>query len=204
MLTGTPVVGLDIADNIVQLYDGRLDSAQNPTGSLIGEARIYSYSLEDSAYNGPQTPWNVYLYDLQVYTRITANVPIGSKLLPGYRVQGLSSNASGFVRSVNGDLVFLTDTSGEFIRGEQFSVNGTTIDRFSTTDVIVYKQNQVKSLKQNSSALNPNVATDFRADTRLYGRVATNFTASDSFTITSNRWSSILALAGCSIPLVHW
>lgn len=181
----TPVVGLDIADNIIQLYDGRLDSAQNPTGSLIGEARIYSYSLEDSAYNGPQTPWNVYLYDLQVYTRITANVPIGSKLLPGYRVQGLSSNASGFVRSVNGDLVFLTDTSGEFIRGEQFSVNGTTIDRFSTTDVIVYKQNQVKSLKQNSSALNPNVATDFRADTRLYGRVATNFTASDSFTITS-------------------
>ena len=29
-VNSTPVVGLDIADNIIQLYDGRLDSAQKP------------------------------------------------------------------------------------------------------------------------------------------------------------------------------
>lgn len=181
----TPVVGLDVPDNIVELYDGRLDSAKNPTGSLIGEARIYSYSLEDSAYINAATPWNVYLYDLQIFTRITVNVPIGGKLIPGFRIQGLSSNASGYVRSINGSDVFLTDTSGEFIRGEQFSVNGSTEDRFSTTNVVVYKQNQVKSLFQDTSSLNPNIATNFRADTRLYSRVATNFTPSDSFTITA-------------------
>ncbi len=181
----TPVVGLDIADNIVQMYDGRLDGSKNPTGSLIGEARIYSYSLEDAAFTGPQTPWNVYLYDLQIFTRITANVPIGSKIIPGFRLQGLSSNASGYVRSIVGQEIFLTDTSGEFIRGEQFSVNGSTEDRFSTTDVIIYKQNQVKSLFQDTTSINPNISTDFRADTKLYPRVPNNFTASDSFTVTA-------------------
>ena len=61
-VTSTPLVALDVADNIVELYDGRLDAAKSPTGEHIGEARVYSYSLEDSPQLGAFTPHGTYTY----------------------------------------------------------------------------------------------------------------------------------------------
>ncbi len=186
-VTSTPLVALDVTDNIVQLYDGRLDAAKAPTGSLIGEARIYSYSLEDAPYTSPATPWNVYLYDMQIFTKVTANIDISSKVQIGYRIRGLSSGATAMVRSVGANNVdiSLTEVSGEFVRNEQISVNSSTVDSISIAAVDIYKQNQVKSLNQNTTALNPNIGVDFSADARLYARVAENFTSTDSFNITS-------------------
>ena len=37
-----PVFGLDVDDNIVNIYDGRLSSNAG-TGNLIGEARVYTF-----------------------------------------------------------------------------------------------------------------------------------------------------------------
>ena len=54
-VTGTPVVGLDINDNIVDLYNGRLDAAGASTGDLIGQSRVYNYALEDAPYTGAST-----------------------------------------------------------------------------------------------------------------------------------------------------
>ena len=184
-VTSTPVIGLDITDNIIELYDGRLDDLNAPTGNLIGEARIYSYSLEDAPYTTPATPWNVYLYDYQIFTKFTTNVPVAGKIISGYRIRGLSSGATGMVRNVVGDEVTLTEVSGDFVRNEQISINGATVDSFSIAALTINKQNQVKSLKQNTSALDPNISTDFSADTRLYPRVAPNFTPTDSFNITT-------------------
>ena len=183
-VTSTPVIGLDIADNIIQLYDGRLDAASAPTGDLIGEARIYSYSLEDAPYTSPATPWNVYLYDYQIFTKFTTNVPVNGKILNGYRIRGLSSGATGMVRSIVGDDVTLTEVSGDFVRNEQISINGSIVDSFSIAALVISKQNQVKSLKQNTSALDPNIAVDFSADARLYARVANNFAPTDTFNIS--------------------
>ena len=185
-VTSTPVVGLDIADNIIQLYDGRLSALKAPTGNLIGEARIYSYSLEDAPYTSPATPWNLYLYDIQIFTviRLNADNNLAQNTQVGYRIRGLSSGATGFVRSRNGRDLTLTEVSGEFITNEQISVNGSIVNSFSIESLTINKQNQVKSLQQNTSLIDPNIAVDFSADARLYARVAENFTPTDSFNIS--------------------
>ena len=182
----TPVVGLDVPDNIVQLYGSRLDAAQSPVGDPIGEARMYSYSLEDAPYTSPATPWNVYLYDFQIFTKISTSISPAGKIIEGYRVRGLSSGATGMVRSVVGSIVTLTEVSGGFVRNEQISINGAVNDSISIESVEISSQNEVKSIAQDTSTLTSgNIPVNFAADTRLYARVATNFTPSDSFSITA-------------------
>ena len=145
----TPVVGLDVADNIVQLYDGRLDAAKAPTGELIGEARIYSYSLEDAPYTSASTPWNLYLYDFQIFTKVQVNQDISGTVLEGYRIKGKSSGATAFVREIVGTNVLrLTEVTGDFIQNEPISVNGAETQSLSIVAVDIYKQNQVKSIFQ--------------------------------------------------------
>ena len=177
---GSPAIGLDIQDNIIQLYNGRLDSSQQPTGDLIGEARPYSYSLEDAAYEGPQTSWNLFLYDLQIFTKIRFNGDANDVgLNVGDRIQGLSSDATGFIREKDGRNIILTEMSGEFIVGEQISANGTPVS-LNTVAADNYTQNQVKSVKQETNTLTSgNINTDFRADTKLYRRVPEGFDRAD-------------------------
>ena len=184
-VTGTPAIGLDINDNIVQLWDGRLDAAGSPTGQQIGEARVYNFGLEDAPYSGAQTPWELYLYDLQIFTKLTLNQDVSSVLSAGFRVKGKSSNATGFVRSVAGNVATITEVSGEFVRGEQIAVNGRSEIRLSTTDVVIYGQNKVSSIFQNTPSIDPTITTSFSCDTRVYTRVQTNFSASDAFRIAA-------------------
>ncbi|AIX23311.1 virion structural protein [Synechococcus phage ACG-2014f] len=184
-VTGTPVIGLDVNDNIVELYNGRVDGAGSSTGDLIGESRVYSYSLEDAPYTGPSTPWNLYLYDTQIFTKLTLNVDATGNILTSYKVRGLSSNATGYVRSVSTTEVVLTQVSGEFIRNEAISVNGKISSSLSVSLVDSYRNNDVRSISQASSSLDPNIEVDFSADTLQYSAIPTGFTASDSVTITT-------------------
>ena len=77
---GVPAIGLDKADNIVELRSARKDGTTTP-GELIGEARVYSFSLEDAPYGSAATPWDLYLYDLQLFTELTLNVNVSTILL---------------------------------------------------------------------------------------------------------------------------
>ena len=181
---GTPVVGLDIDDNIIQLYDERLAGVGVTAGNLIGEARPYNYSLVDAPQSGPETPWNLYLFDLQIFTKVTLNVDATGKVDVAFRIRGLSSNATAFVKSVSATEVVLTEVSGEFFTGEAISVNGQTADSLSIVDVVSYSPADVKSVYQDCTSIDPNLGIDFFADTRLYSRVPAGFTASDLFTIS--------------------
>ena len=183
-VTSTPVIGLDIADNIIDLYDGRVNSGGSPTGVRIGVARIYSYSLEDAPYTSPATPWNVYLYDMQMFTDIKVNRNVGSNITTGYRLRGLSSGATGFVYRRDGRDITLSEVSGEFVKNEQISINGSTENIFTVQTLLIHKQNEVRSLEQNTSSLNPNIVTNFSANTVLYARVADNFLPTDTFNIS--------------------
>ena len=182
---GTPAVGLDKDDNIVELWNGRVNLSNTPTGTQIGEARVYSYALEDSAYVGNRTPFTLYLFDQQIFTTITLNTSGNGKISAAYRIKGLSSGAVGYVRSISGTQLVLTQVSGEFSRGEALSVNGNKVDSFTISNLVAYKANQVKSVFQNSGAVVPGLQVNFSADTRQYQRVQTNFTPSDLHTITS-------------------
>ena len=182
---GTPAIGLDKDDNIVELWNGRVNLSNTPTGVQVGEARVYTYALEDSAYLGNGTPFTLYLFDQQIFTKITLNTSGNGKLAAAYRIKGLSSGAVGYVRSISGTDLVLTQTSGEFSRGEALSVNGNKVDSFTIADLVAYKPNQVKSVFQNSSSVAPGLQVNFSADTRQYQRTQTNFTPSDLHTITS-------------------
>ena len=184
-VSGTPAIGLDKQLNIARLYNARKDGSTAP-GEQIGEARVYSFSLEDSPYVNESTPWELYLYDVQIFTKITTNVDPSTVLSEGFRIKGLSSNATGFVRSLSGNDVYVTEVSGEFKRGERLSINGNTTPSISSSDVEIYSQSQVKSIFQASSSVDAQIpgGADFSCDTLLYGRIQNGFTASDSFRIT--------------------
>ena len=180
---GTPLIGLNNNNNLVQLYDGRKDAFGQGTGNVIGEARVFSFALEDAPYESNRTPWTLYLFDLQIFTTLTVNTSANGKILVGYRVKGNSSGATAYVKSVSGTTVELTQVSGDFARGESLAVNGTTINAFTISSLVIHKAQDVKSVFQAST--NDGLAIDFSADTRLYLRSQTNFSNQDTHTITS-------------------
>ena len=183
---GTPVVGLDLNDNIVELYNRRVDAGGAVPGAAIqiGEARPYNFSLVDAPQTGPETPWNLYLFDVQLFTELTLNVA-APNIEESFRIRGLSSGSSGFVKNISGNLLVLTEVDGEFARGESISVNGQTVDSYTITAVTAYKPSDVKSIFQNSPALDPNLQVPFSCDSVLFTRIPETFVPSDLFTITA-------------------
>ena len=71
--------------------------------------------------------------------------------------------------------------SGLFAAGETILVDG---EQFPVVTVTNHKPNDVKSVFQDASTLNPGLGS-FGADTFLYLSVQKNFTSSDSHTISS-------------------
>ena len=191
-VTGTPAIGLDYDDNIVQLYDGRL-SSNAPSGNLIGEARPYSFNLHDGSYQDTTTVFDLYLFDTQIFTKVTVNSDPSSLLLAGYKVKGLSSNSIGYVRTLNGNDVTLTQVDGEFQRGETLSINGTTSNTLTIASVDAYKTDNVRSIGQNAPSIDGGLQVNFASETLLYPRVAENFLPDDTFTITA---SGVVACGG--------
>lgn len=178
-VSGTPLIGLDRNDNIVNLFDGRRDGTSTP-GLQIGEARVYNFALEDAAYTGNATPWTLYLFDTQLFTDITLNSSGTGKITPAALIRGNSTGSTGYVRSINGTSLQLTQVSGDFARGESLTVNGKNVDSFSIADLTIHRPTQVKSVYQDGG-----LPIDFAADTRLYTRIQTNFTSQDLYTITT-------------------
>ena len=79
----------------------------------------------------------------------------------------------------------LNQVSGEFIKNEPISVNGRTDNPFTITDIDSYKINDVKSVTQASTSVDPNLQSDFSADNLLYSRVPTGFGPSDTVTVST-------------------
>ena len=182
---GTPLVGVNTSGNKVTLFGVRRGSAG--TGSTsIGEARIYSHSLTDSSYTNNSTSWDLYLFDIQTYTRLTINQSLTSANAPkGTYIKGLSSGASGFLTAAAGGSSSLTlsNTSGTFINGEQISINGSTVLTRSITYVFTFTSDDIKSVYQNGPGITPQLKTFFAGDTVLYPKTAPDFSSSDVISI---------------------
>lgn len=137
------------------------------TGSVIGNARVYSFSLVDSAYVNAATNWNLYLYDIQTYTTIVLNTTISNAELPATSfVKGKSSGASGYAVSAGGEsnTINLRQTSGTFSVGEQLIINGLDFPRTIRT-VTAYSSEDIKSVKQTTAV--SGFPVDFTADCLL-------------------------------------
>ena len=127
---GSPVIGLNnnIADSTVIFKNARKGAGTNPSpiGSTIGRARIYAFENTDSAFKDQSTQFDLYLYDIQLFTALSVNVALSSTQLPiGSFVEGLSSGATGFAHAAgtNSTAFGLEQVSGTFIVGEKIRIN---------------------------------------------------------------------------------
>jgi hypothetical protein len=137
------------------------------SGTTIGNARVYNFSLTDAAYSNDTTNWNLYLYDIQTYTTLGLTTSISSTELPATSfVKGKSSGASGFAVSAGGasSTINLRQTSGTFSVGEQLIINGLDFPRTIRT-VTAYSTEDIKSVKQTTAV--SGLSTNFTADCLL-------------------------------------
>lgn len=186
---GTPLFGVNNNSNIVRLQGQRRGTSTTAaTGTEIGQARVYNFSLTDSAQVDLSTSWDLYLFDVQTYTTIslnentlTADMPVSSY------IRGVSSGASGYVQSAPAGTTDITlmQTSGTFIVGEQLLINESKEISRSITSLTTHTIEDVKSIYQDSTALNSELKRDFIADTILERKLPTGFGIADTVQIST-------------------
>ena len=118
-------------------------------GTQIGEARVYSFNLTDAAYSNASSSWDLRLYDIQTYTRLTLNQSVSSsEIKESFFIKGKSTGSTGFaIADGSSDQIFLRQTSGTFAKGESLIINGLESSR-SVTEVHAYNTQNIKSVKQ--------------------------------------------------------
>jgi len=145
------VTGAPKSKASIDLYNGLKNSTTTPNGTKIGDARVYTFNVKDSAYTGSSSDWNLYLYDIQTYTSLTLNQSVSNGELPITSfVKGKSSGASGYATANGGGstTISLRQTSGSFIRGEQILINGVEITPRTIKEIVVYGSQDIKSVYQ--------------------------------------------------------
>ena len=186
---GTPVLGVNNNSNIVKLQNRRRGTSTTAaTGTEIGQARVYAFGLTDASYSNDSTEWDLYLFDIQTYTKITLNETVTTTEVPASSyIRGVSSGASGYVVTAPGgsNLLTLIQTSGTFIVGEQILINESLEVSRSIKIVQTYGVQDVKSIYQDSNAIDADLQVDFIADTSLQKTLPKNFGISDTIRITT-------------------
>ena len=141
-------------------------------GAKIGDARVYSCSLfginSGDTQNNPTTQWDLRLYDIQTYTKLTLNSSVSATDIPNTAfIEGKNSGASGYATAAGdgSSVVMIRQTSGTFAKGEAILVNGIDFSR-TVKEFIAYGTRSIKSVGQ---AANSGAGFDagFDADTVL-------------------------------------
>ena len=93
-------------------------------GEAIGQARVYWFGLSDDRYKNAATEWDLYLFDIQTYTKLTlANTYTTGDVPDGSLVRGMASGATGFIESRSSNTYTLSQTAGTFLEGESVIIN---------------------------------------------------------------------------------
>jgi len=197
-VNGSPFIGVNNNDNTINLFNQRKTTANATSGSgtQVGRARVYSFSLTDASYSNAASQFDLYLFDVQTFTELTLNSSVTNAQLPDSSfVEGVSSGASGFANAQGGGstTVNLVQTTGTFIAGEQLKINGTTLVSRSVSSVRTFGIEDVKSVFQDSTAVDSELKSDFSGDMILQRKTAPNFSIADQITISS---AGIATVAG--------
>ncbi len=140
-----------------------LNRKTGDTESVIGDARVYTFNLTDAAYSGVETKYDLRLYDIQTYTKLSLNQSVDATDMPeGSFIKGKSSGASGFLVGAGGGAsvgILLRQTSGSFAKGEQITINGVDFSR-TISDFIEYGTQNIKSVKQAAGSGFPAFTAD--------------------------------------------
>ena len=182
---GVPACNINYDTKFVELYNQRTGSNTAGTGELVGQARVYSFSVSDASYTGDTTEWDLHLFDLQTFTRLVLNQAVSSAQLPDTSfVRGLSSGATGYATAAGGGstVVKLTQVTGVFVQGEQIIINEDPELSRSIQTVRTFGIQDIKSVYQDASSVS-GYASDFVADTVLQRRIPTGFSIVDKLNI---------------------
>ena len=166
--TGSPEVGIGNTF-IVSLRDQRsngLPGAANISGEEIGVARVYDFALESGSYSATNSNVNEYdisLYDVQTFSKVTLNQAI-TQAIPAF-IKGKFSGATGFLRSSASNTTSLTlyDKSGELVPNEPIIINGEENSRIALA-VTSFGMADVKSLYAGPDLGNVGSAKSFVSD----------------------------------------
>ena len=145
---GAPQIGIGNT-YIVSLRDQRQGaSGISAGGQEIGVARVYDFALESGSYtasNGDVNEWDVSLYDIQLFSKVTLNEPVTFSIPT--EIKGKYSGATGFLRSAvsNSTSLEIYEKSGEFITNEPFEINGISNNRVATA-ITSFGMQDVKSI----------------------------------------------------------
>ncbi len=177
------IYGAPTNRSTINFYSRRRDGAtSSPNGVQIGSARVYLCKLTDSPYEGAKTKWDLYLYDIQLYTHLTLNNSLTSTELPASSfIVGNSSGATGYVVSAgtSNNLTVVSQISGTFLPNENITINGTTALSRTILNVKSYKSSDIKSVYSSGSPA-------FLADSVLDSFIPVGFSGQDQITIGSN------------------
>jgi len=178
------VYGAPRLNYIVELHNARRTAGNPFTTSKIGEAKIYSFSLTDAKYTGPESSWDLYLYDIQTYTKITlTSGTISNAELPESSfVKGADSSATGYAVTSGGgsSTILLSQTSGKFSSGEKLIINGFETNYIIST-AVSYSISDIKQVYQDVA--NTSYQNAFLCDTVLQNVTPVGFNASDTLVI---------------------
>ena len=134
-------------------------------GAQIGQARVYTFNLTDSKYVDSSTKYDLRLYDVQTWTKITLNQSVDADDIPETAfIEGKSSGSTGFAVYAGGNsqYIYLRETSGNFSKGEGLKVNGVDLSRI-VKEFVAYGTRNIKSVEQSGHTGYP----EFSADTVL-------------------------------------
>ena len=124
---GSPTLGIGNT-YVLSLRDSRIGvTSTTAPGNEIGLARVYDFRLESGTYsasNSNTNQWDISLYDVQTYTKITLNAPI-TLSTPTF-IKGANSGATAFLASsvTNSSALTVYETEGNFIQNESFIFDG--------------------------------------------------------------------------------
>ena len=216
-VAGTPFlnignsVGGTTDSNVVQLHFQRRNQSGTTNiaaansgannaglGVQIGEARVYWFGLTDDSYKNSATEFDLYLYDIQTFTKLTlgntynqTDVPLTSF------VRGLSSGATGYLHSSSSNEYFLSQTAGNFLVGEQVIINEEVKFQTGIKNIEVYSVEDIHSVFQDVSSLNGRAGTpNFVADAVLYPKEMPQFSKTDQITLSGSGTTKTATIAG--------
>jgi len=187
--------------NIIELYKERrnnsgtsniADATNAGLNTKIGEARVYWFGVTDDSYKGNSTEWDLYLYDIQTFTELTLSNTYNQTDVPLTSfVRGLSSGATGYLAAVDGNTYSLSQTSGEFLVGEQVIINEEVKFQTGITEITVYTTEDIKAVFQDADALNSSLQKNFIADTVLHEVGLPNFAKTDLLKINGGTTGTV-------------
>ena len=100
---------------------------------------------------------------------------------------GLSSGATGFVSGRNSTRLDLSQTSGEFLEGEQIIINDDVALKDGIKDIVVHNTEDIKSVFQDTATISGVSGQGiFLADTVLLSKSTSRLCATDTL---QNYWN---------------